>query len=101
MEHSEESIPFVHIIICPEYFNAYNKKALEYYGIEKENYKRNGYFYPKRNGASRDPRHIFTEVSHAVEDILNGIQIKTLSKENPYIDIDFNDENAWILFRNE
>ena len=90
VEYSKENIPFVDLIICPEYFNAYNKSLLEYYGIEKENYKRNGYFYPKTIGANRDPRHIFNEVSHDLNDILNGIQIKTLNKETPYIDIDFN-----------
>ena len=34
------SIPFVDLIICPEYFAAYKKEALSYFGLDKEGYKR-------------------------------------------------------------
>ena len=87
---SEEKIPFIDLIICPEFFVAYNKNVLEYYGIEKENYRQNGNFYPNKNGKNIDPRNLLLKASHGIEDILIGIQIKTLNKENPYVDIEFN-----------
>ena len=43
------SIPFVDLIICPEYFAAYKKEALSYFGLDKEGYKRGGTYYPSKN----------------------------------------------------
>ena len=92
---SKESIPFIDLIICPEFFVAYNENVLEFYGIEKENYRQNGNFYPNKNGKNIDPRNLFTIASLGIEEILIGIQIKTLNKENPYIDIEFNQNKSY------
>jgi len=92
--NSEEKIPFVDLIICPEYFAAYNESVMEHYGILKEDYRRNGNFYPSKNNEEIDPRDLFNKVSHGIDDLLNGIQIKTLNKNKPYIDIVFNHKNS-------
>lgn len=35
----DENIPFIDLIVCPEYFAAYSRTKLEYYGIDKEKRK--------------------------------------------------------------
>ena len=90
---SEELIPFVDLIICPDYFVSYNENMLDYYGIFKEDYRRNGNFYPNKNGENIGARELFYKVSHGIENIINGIQIKTLNKDNPYVDITFNQKD--------
>ena len=87
----DEDIPFIDLIICPEYFAAYNREKLEYYGIDKEKYKFMGYFTPQQNGNGTDPRKIFYEVTHDVEEIFDRMRIKTLNKKIPEIHIDFNE----------
>ena len=89
----DENIPFIDLIVCPEYFAAYNSEKLEHYGMDKEQYKFMGNFYPKKNGNGTDPRKVFYEVTHDVEDIFDRMRIKTLSKKTPEIHIDFNKEN--------
>ena len=90
---NEYDILFVDLIICPEYFAAYKKEKLQYYGIEREKYRNNGHFYPTINQPDKGPREIFYEVSYEVDEILNGIRIETLDKKSPYIDIDFSKTN--------
>ena len=85
------SIPFVDLIICPEYFAAYKKEALSYFGLDKEGYKRGGKYYPSKNWRGGNLREVFYKVSYEVDEILKGIRIKTLSTTDPYIDIAFSD----------
>ena len=87
-----ENIPFIDLIICLNYFAAYKSNSLEYFGLEKEKYKHGGQYYPTTNGSDTDPRAVFDEVSYDVEEIFKGIRIKTLSKQKPYVDIDFTKE---------
>ena len=90
---SDENIPFIDLIICPEYFEAYNSEKLNYYGIEREQYQFMGHFAPKKNKNGTDPRTIFYEVTHDVEDIIDRMRIKTLDKKSSKIHINFNEGN--------
>ena len=92
-ETSDEDIPFIDLIVCPEYFAAYNKDKFDYYGIGKESYKFMGKYYPTKNSNDTDPRKIFYEVTHNVEEIFDRIRIKTLDKKNPLLHIDFSEGN--------
>ena len=89
----EDNIPFIDLIVCPEYFAAYNTDKLEYYGIDKESYKFMGQYYPTKNGNGTDPRIVFKDVTHDVGDIFDRIRIKTLDKKNPLLHIDFSKGN--------
>ena len=93
------SIPFVDLIICPEYFAAYKKEALSYFGLDKEGYKRGGKYYPSKNWRGENLREVFNKVSYEVDEILKGIRIKTLSTTHPYIDIVFS-ENRYDTYLN-
>ena len=93
------SIPFVDLIICPEYFAAYKKEALSYFGLDKEGYKRGGKYYPSKNWRGENLREVFNKVSYEVDEILKGIRIKTLSTAHPYIDIVFS-ENRYDTYLN-
>ena len=88
-----DNIPFIDLVICPNFFAAYKVDALKYYGLEKGKYRSKGQYYPTINGNDTDPREIFYEVSHDVEEIFVGIRIKTLNKEKRYVDIDFSQGN--------
>ena len=87
----DENIPFIDLVICPEYFEAYNLEKLNYYGIMREQYQFMGHFAPKKNRNGTDPRTLFNEVTHNVEDIINRMRIKTLDKKNTEIHINFNE----------
>ena len=93
------SIPFVDLIICPEYFAAYKNEALSYFGLDKEGYKRGGKYYPSKNWRGGSLREVFYKVSYEVDEILKGIRIKTLSTTHPYIDIAFS-ENRYDIYLN-
>ena len=81
------------MIVCPGYFAAYKPESLEYFGFDKEKYKHFGQFSPIKNGNDTNLREVFREVSHDVDEIIKGIRIKTLNKQNPYVDVDFSAEN--------
>ena len=81
------------MIVCPEYFSAYNHQSLDYYGLSKEEYKDFGKYSPVKNGNRTNLSDVFNELTHDVDEITKGIRIKTLDKQNPYVDIDFTVEN--------
>ena len=81
------------MIVCPGFFAAYNLQSLDIYGLSKEEYKHSGKYSPFENGNGTNLREVFNEVSHDVDDIIKGIRIKTLDKQNPYFDIDFSESN--------
>ena len=89
----DEDIPFLDLIVCPEYFTAYNREKMEYYGIDKEKYKFMGHFMPTKNQNGTDLRNVFEEITYDVEEIMERMRIKTLSKKNPEIHINFNEGN--------
>ena len=88
-----DNIPFLDLIVCPGYFAAYNLQSLESFGLKKEEYKHFGKFVPHKNRNGTNLRDVFNDISHDVDEIIKGIRIKTLDKQNPYVDIDFSEEN--------
>ena len=91
--YESENLPFLDLIVCPAYLDAYKPKALNFYGLDKEQYKHSGQFSPVKNKNQTNLRKVFYEVSYDVDEIIKGIGIKTLDKEQPYVDIDFSAEN--------
>ena len=84
-----DEIPFIDLIICPNFFAAYNDTSLEFYGLSKGKYRGKGRWNPTQNANKTDLRKVFYDVSHDVDDIFVAIRIKTLSKEKRYVDINF------------
>ena len=83
------NVPFIDFTVCPAYESAYKEDVLKYYGLTKSDYRSKGVFYPKANGTSLDPRQLFRNATHDVNDIFFKIVMKTLSYATPSYEIDF------------
>ena len=81
--------PFIDFTVCPAYESSYKKEILEYYGLQKSAYRDKGILYPVKNGTNTDPRAMFLNTTHNVEDIIIKIKMKTLSYDFPSYVIDF------------
>ena len=87
------NVPFIDFTICPAYESAYKENVLKYYGLTKSDYRHNGMFYPTANGTNVDPRNLFLNVTHDVQDIFIKIIMKTLSYDFPTYEVDFSSNN--------
>ena len=83
------NVPFIDFTVCPAYESAYKEDVLKYYGLTKSDYRSKGVFYPKANGTNLDPRQLFRNATHEVNDIFFKIAMKTLSYDTPSYEIDF------------
>ena len=84
-----EDVEFIELSVCPEYNTAYKEKLLEDYGINKENYLRQGKYINKQGNQSYDSRSIFDSVTYDINEILTKIEISTGNKDTPQFIIDF------------
>ena len=89
------AVPFIDFTVCPAYESAYKEDVLQYYGLKKDDYRKNGIFYPTKNGNNIDPRLMFLNVTHDVQDIFFKIKMNTLSYDLPVYVIDFSEGNAF------
>lgn len=84
-----DEIPFIDLIICPNFFSAYKKDALNFYGLSRGKYRGKGKWNPTKNENGTNLRKVFDDVTHDVEEIFSAIRIKTLSKQRRYVDVYF------------
>ena len=87
-------VPFIDFTVCPAYESAYKENVLQYYGLTTDDYRKNGIFYPTRNGNNIDPRLMFLNVTHDLHDIFFKIKMTTLSYDVPVYVIDFSEGNV-------
>ena len=85
--------PFIELTVCPTYGAAYNDDALTHYGMEKGKYRSKGSFAPINYNETTDLRKVFNSVTYDIDEILFGIYINTLSRNNSKISIDFDGSN--------
>ena len=87
------SVPFIDFTVCPSYESAYKDGILKEYGLEKDEYRNEGMFYPTTNVNNSNPRSLFYSVTHNVDEIFIKIRIKTLNFDSPTYEIDFAKHN--------
>ena len=82
----DSSLPFIDFIVCPHYDVAYKTEKIEAYGLNKNDYRRNGVYVPTKNyNVSKSLRTVFNNVTFEVYEILTQIRISTSDLENDWI----------------
>ena len=82
----DPNLPFIDFIVCPHYDVAYKTDMIEMYGLDKNNYRRNGVYVPTKNyNSSKGLRTVFNDVTFDVHEILKQIRISTSDLENDWI----------------
>ena len=89
----DDDVSFVDLIVCPNFFVAYNEDMIDFYGLSKGKYRGKGRWSPTKNGNGTDLRKVFEDISHDVDEIFVNIRIKTLNKEKRYVDVNFAKDN--------
>ena len=93
---SDVDMPFIDLIICPSYDVSYKTENLERYGIDKMKYMEDGDYVPKKNmNESETLQDIFHSITYEVEDLLYGVTISTLDRENLKYKLNFNGSNTY------
>ena len=83
---TDKNLPFIDFIVCPHYDVAYKTDMIEMYGLNKNNYRRNGIYVPTKNyNYSKGLRTVFNDVTFDVHEILKQIRISTSDLENDWI----------------
>ena len=90
---TDNELAFVDLMVCPNFFAAYNDTMLDFYGLSKTKYRYEGMWSPEKNGNGTDLRKVFEDVTHDINEIFVNIRIKTLNKERRYVDVNFMIDN--------
>ena len=89
-------MPFIDLIICPQFDVSYKTETLEKYGIDRSNYTYYGDFTPSKNiNESMTLRDVFHSISFEVEDILSKVEIFTLDRDNSMFTLNFDGNNTY------
>ena len=86
---TDDELAFVALMVCPNFFAAYNDTMIDFYGLSKNKYRWEGVWSPERNGKRKDLRKVFEDITHDVDEIFVNIRIKTLNKERRYANVNF------------
>ena len=75
-------MPFIDLIICPDYEFAFKKEILQQYGIDSNEYRK-GNFLPS-NGTKNHSnlQNIFNDVTQNLNDLLYKVKFTTLDRKN-------------------
>ena len=83
---TDPNLPFIDFIVCPHYDVAYKTDMIEMYGLDKNNYRRNGVYVPTKNyNSSKGLRTVFNDITYEVYEILKQVRISTSDLENDWI----------------
>ena len=85
--------PFIDLTICPAYDAAYKDDVLQHYGMDKNEYRNEGVYFPRNNAKDMDLRVIFQSITYDIAELLSHITIFTASKHNTHLDIEFDRPN--------
>ena len=86
---------FIDLTICPDYHFAYKNDALLSYGLNKNQYRGQAAYSPKRIHGENftNLESVFHSVTYSIDEILHRIVISTSNKDDPHFNIDFNSSN--------
>ena len=90
----DNDLQFVYMTICPEYESAYKINNLNESGLDKENYRRKGVYFPKEYDKHQDLSNLFNYITYDVDEIIQNITILTSSETSPRFDINFDGSNV-------
>ena len=82
-----DELAFVGLMVCPNFFAAYNDEMIDFYGLSKTKYRYQAMWSPEKNGT--ELRKVFEDITHDIDEIFVNIRIKTLNKEKRYVDVNF------------
>ena len=89
----DNDLQFVDLTICPGYQAAYKNKIFNEYGLDKENYRRKGVYFPSKYDKHRDFSKLFDHLTYDVDEILKQVTIYTSSERSPQFTINFDSKN--------
>ena len=84
-----DNVPFIDFTVCPAYESAYKEDVLQAHGLNINEYRSKGAFYPRNNYTAIDARTLFLTATHNVDEIIYRVEMKTLSYDFPTYEIDF------------
>ena len=58
----DDDVSFVDLIVCPNFFVAYNEDMIDFYGLSKGKYRGKGRWSPTKNGNGTDLRKVFEDI---------------------------------------
>ena len=83
---SDPETAFVSFTICPQFHNAYKKSSLERYNITPNQYRYGSVWYPQQEMESKiNGTEIFHEVTYELHEIIQNVEIGTMSLTHPKI----------------
>ena len=74
--------------VCPEYHSAYKKEILEKYNITVKDYRYASVWYPTEDITAISGRELFHDVTYEIHEIIEKIEISTMSLGHPKIVIE-------------
>ena len=72
---------------------AYKEDVLKEHGLDRETYLTGRTSYTSDNGEKIDPRELFDSITYDVSELFSEIVVRTLSKDDPKIKINFANQN--------
>ena len=78
--------PYIAYTVCPSYLSAYNRDALESYGLDKRSYLEGNYL---RN-SSDNGWDVFKRVTYDIDDLLDNFTVNTISTKGYFVLISTN-----------
>ena len=83
---NDSNLPFIDFIVCPHYDAAYKDNVMEFYGLNKNSYRRKGDYMPTKNfNSSSGLRNIFNDVTYELHEIISQVRMSTSDLENDWI----------------
>ena len=89
-----DNLEFIGLSVCPEYNSAYKENLFRDYGLDKENYRRNGEYFNKSGHQFEDLRSTFNSLTYDINEILRKLKINTSNRDTPKLVIDFDEKNV-------
>ena len=85
---SDPGTTFIAFTICPEFHSAYKKDSLSYYNISEDDYRYKSVWYPTDDRRkSISGREVFHNVTYELHEIIDNIEMSTMSLIEPKINI--------------
>ena len=82
---SGPEVPFIVFTVCPDFHSAYKKDVLSKHNITFEEYKYEANWYPNETDLSFNVKAFFHEITHEIHEIIEKIEISTMSMNTPKV----------------
>ena len=79
---SDNSLPFIDLIVCPDYHFVFKDKMLQKYGIDPSKYRQGDFSPTEAIEESLNLKQIFNHITQNVNEVLYGVKFTTLDRVN-------------------